>query len=101
MGVALRKRRRQQVEDAEFLRVVGRMLRAAGRRVATADEEELGELFHLEAMLGEILLEAVAGMRQSGATWEVIGNASGTTRQAALMRWKPKIEALRRNGQDR
>jgi hypothetical protein len=31
-------------------------------------------------------------LRSSGSTWEEIGQACGTTRQAALMRWGPRLE---------
>jgi hypothetical protein len=71
----------------EYLRMVRRMIRGAGKRVGRADPEDLAELVRLQAELDEAIRAAVAGLRGDGFTWESLGSATGTTRQAALMKW--------------
>lgn len=71
--------------------MVQRMIRAAGRRAADGDPEQLKALFDLQGKLEAAIVESIRGMRASGATWESIGAISGVTRQAALMRWSPKL----------
>lgn len=75
------------VETTEYLAMLRRMLRAAGRRVADADEPELRELLELEVTLQEAIASAVAGQRASGRSWAAIAAATGTTRQAAHARY--------------
>jgi hypothetical protein len=88
-----RRRARRYVETRDFLAMVARLLSRAGERVADADVEDLRDLLQLQHLVDEALLQAVAGLRESGVTWQQIGDVSGTTRQAALMRWGPKIDA--------
>jgi hypothetical protein len=90
---APQKRVRREVETLDYLRMLGRMLAAGGRRVAESDAEEFGELAKLEELLRQVLEESVRGMRRSGMTWEEIGQAGGTTRQAAHQRWAAKVDA--------
>ncbi len=71
------------VETPDFLKMLSRMIRAAGRRVAEADEQELIMLTHLRKELET----AIQGQRASGRSWEFIGLALGTTRQAAFQRY--------------
>lgn len=69
-----------------------RILRAAGRRAAEGDPaEHLHALVQLRDQVDAATVQAIRGMRRSGATWESIGAVTGTTRQAALMRWRLKI----------
>lgn len=75
------------VETMEYLGAAKRFIRAAGRRVAEADEVELGELIGLQSVLDEAIATAVAGMRDRGLSWQYIANATGTSRQAACQRW--------------
>lgn len=75
------------VETTEFLGMVKRMIRAGGRRVADADEVELGQLLGLQADLEQAIAQAVAGQRAAGRSWQAIAAATGTTRQAAHARW--------------
>jgi hypothetical protein len=84
-------RRRRIRDDGEFFDMVSRVLRAAGRRAARGDPEHLRELYELDERLHVAMVEAVRGLRESGATWQEIGDVTGTTRQAALMRWSPKL----------
>lgn len=91
MDRTVQRRRRRTVDTMDFLAMVGRMLNAAGDRVGDGDPDQFRQLLKLRELLDEALVEAVRGMRDSGTTWEEIGAAAGTTRQAALMRWNPKL----------
>lgn len=75
------------VETTEFLGMVRRMLRAAGRRVADADEYELAELVALRAELEDAISRAVHGQRDAGRSWAAIGAALGIARQSAHERY--------------
>jgi hypothetical protein len=78
------------VETIEYLGAARRFIRAAGRRVAAADEVELGELIALHEVLDESIAVAVAGMRDRGMSWQYIASATGVTRQAAFQKWGRK-----------
>lgn len=80
-------RKRQPRETGEYLLMLRRMITAAGRRVADADEVELGALLGLRSDLDNAIAEAVKGQRNRGVSWAYIASASGTTRQAAQQRW--------------
>lgn len=75
------------VETIEYLKAAARFIRAAGRRVAEADEIELAELLKLQAVYDEAVQTAVDGIRERGMSWQYIASATGTTRQAAYQRW--------------
>lgn len=87
--MALRKTRER--ETSEWLEMLRRMIAAAGRRVADADEVELGTLLGLRADLEKAIAEAVSGQRRRGVSWAFIASASGTTRQAAQQRWGSRV----------
>lgn len=88
------RRSTRYVETSNFLAAVARMLRAAGRRVGDADIEELRDLLAMQAELDRTIVQAVAGLRAAGVTWQQIGEANGTTGQAATIRWKARIDQL-------
>lgn len=93
------RRGRRYVETSDFLRAVARLIRAAGRRVGDADIDELRDLLAMQAELDRTIVQAVAGLRAAGVTWQQIGEANGTTGQAATIRWRARIEQLaQRNG---
>lgn len=78
------------VETTEFLDVLRRLMRAAGRRVGAMDIDTLGLLFALltddsEATLGE----ACWALRRNGYSWRVIGEQLGMTKQSAFERFAP------------
>ena len=75
------------VETTDFLKMLLRMIRAAGRRVADADEHELRMLAHLRSAFEESIETAVEGQRAKGRSWAHIGLALGITRQAAFQRY--------------
>ncbi len=74
----------------EYLRMVRRMVRSAGKRVGRADVEDLAALIDIRTDLDQAIRAAVDGLREDGYTWQSIGEATGTTRQAALMKWGKK-----------
>jgi hypothetical protein len=86
-----RTRRHRSVDNRSFLLAAARFISAAGNRVADGDVDELRDLFALREHVDEAILEAIRGLRDTGVTWEEIGQVSGTTRQAALMRWGPRL----------
>jgi hypothetical protein len=75
------------VENYEFTAFSGRILRAAGRRIATGDVDALPALAGLAAELDAAIGEAVAGLRKTGYSWTEIAARLGVTRQAAHQRW--------------
>lgn len=75
------------VETCQYLTGVRRMIRAAGRRVANADEPELEQLVELRVAVDEAIAEAVDGWRALGRSWSVIGEALGMTKQGAMQRY--------------
>lgn len=90
--VSTRRRRAvRNLETSDFLAMVARMLAAGGRRVSEGDPADFKRLLELRAQLDVAIVDAVRGMRDNGITWEDIGAAAGTTRQAAIMRWNPKL----------
>lgn len=91
MKTRLPRRRRTTVDTSDFLAMTARIVAAAGRRVAEADPDDLAQLLALRELVDEAIVEAVRGLRDAGITWEDIGRAAGTTRQAAIMRWNPKL----------
>lgn len=74
-------------QTSDYLGMVRRIIRAAGRRVGNADAEDLTELVALRHDLDAAIENAVQQLRASGITWQSIGDATGTTRQAAIMKW--------------
>lgn len=82
-----RKRPKRYVEVADYLGMVRRLVRGAGERVATGDPEHLTELVAIRAELDAAILAAVIGLRRSDFSWQRIGDATGTTRQGAIMKW--------------
>lgn len=76
-----------KVETLEWLQMLSRMIRAAGRRVADADEHELAQLAQLQREFDAAMQAAVDGQISSGRSWAHIGNALGVTKQAAFKRF--------------
>lgn len=76
-----------KVETSEWLKMLVRMIRAAGRRVAKSDENELAQLVALRDHLEEAIRVAIEGQRSSGRSWAHIGKALGLSRQGAFQRY--------------
>jgi len=84
-------RRSRDRSTTEYISFARRILATAAQRVGASDAPELAELLRLRRDLDEHITLAIATLREAGTTWQDIGDAAGTTRQAALMRWGPKI----------
>lgn len=87
------RKKRIERETGDYLSMLRRMIAAAGRRVADADEVELGTLLGLRHDLDKAIAEAVNGQRRRGVSWAYIASAMGTTRQAAQQRFGEKVGA--------
>jgi len=79
------------IDTDAYLAMVARVIAAGGKRVAEADPQDLRALLELRQVIDEAILEAVRGLREAGISWEEIGSATGTTRQAAIMKWTHRI----------
>lgn len=71
----------------DITKCAARMIRAAGARVAHEDPDQLAELVALADVLSDAIQAAVDGQRAAGITWQWIGEATGTTKQAAIQKW--------------
>lgn len=81
-------RKRGPIETPEYLAMVARMIRGAGRRVADADPEDLPAMLALSAALDEAIAEAVRGQNQQWErSWAEIARFAGVTKSAAYQRW--------------
>ena len=80
--------------NAEHAAMVRRMILSLGRRAASGDPDDLALVLDLARTVNEAAAAAVAGLRDAGFVWESIAEATGTTRQAACMRWGPRSETV-------
>lgn len=62
-------------------------MQAMARKAADGDPEFLAEMRNLRSYLETAIDQVVLELRARGHTWQSIGDAVGTTRQAAIMRW--------------
>lgn len=69
-------------ENTEYFAMLARMVRAAGRRVADSDAEDLADLLQLRVELESAVAAGVAGLRDQGHSWQYIANPLGVSRQA-------------------
>ena len=81
------RRAPRERETLEYLAAARRFIRAAGKRVADADEFELAELVALRQELEAAIVVAVHGQRSYGRSWAYIGAALGMKRQSAQKRY--------------
>lgn len=75
------------VEDAEYLKMLKRMIRAGARRVGDADEIELRTFSELQKYFDLQMKEAVHSQITNGKSWADIGRAFGVSKQAAYRRF--------------
>ncbi len=71
----------------QFGKVVTSMIRALGRRVATADTHNLMLLVEARDEVDRAIQMAVDGHRAMGFSWSEIGQGLGITKQAACQRF--------------
>jgi hypothetical protein len=76
-----------------YIGSLARMIRAAGPRVAAGDPEDLALLVGLHGEIDRAIAVGVAGLQRSGMTWRSIGEATGTSREAAFQKWAAKARA--------
>jgi hypothetical protein len=82
---------KRTVDTEAYLTMLERLLAAAHRRVGQSDVDELRVLARLSRSIEDLQTEAVRRLRAESVTWDDIGTATGVTRQAALMKWKPRL----------
>jgi hypothetical protein len=82
-----RRRHHPAVEKRDYAAFSRRVIRAAARRIAAGDVDELTHLFSLERELQRAIHIAVNGLRAQGYSWADIALRIGITRQAAHQRW--------------
>lgn len=82
---------KRQIETYEWLDMLSRMIRAAGKRVGAADEHELAKLVDIQREFEAAVQTAVDAQIASGRSWSYIGNVLGISKQAAFKRFgRPK-----------
>lgn len=77
------------VENSEFKKMVVRILRAYGRRVASADESDLADLAEVMNIAKTVLAGAALQQAES-RSWAHVGAALGISREAAFKRFRQK-----------
>jgi hypothetical protein len=82
-----KRRNRPAVENLDYAAFSRRVIRAAARRIAAGDVDELTHLLSLERELQCAIQTAVNGLRAQGYSWADIALRIGITRQAAHQRW--------------
>jgi len=80
------RNRMKRIETSEWLGMLSRMIRAAGKRVADADEHELARLVGMRDELERAIKVAIDGQRRIGRSWDHVGRALGISRQGAFKR---------------
>ena len=82
---------KRERDTSEYSKMMGRMLRAYGRRVGDADPEDLAEMLAVYAEFGAAIQAAVSAQREAhGTSWADIGRGAGISKQAAQQRWGAK-----------
>lgn len=80
------------METPEYADMMARLVRRYGVRVGDADTVDLTRMLEVRALFDEAIRAAVRGQREAGFTWGEIGEALGTSKQAALMRFRSSTE---------
>ncbi len=88
----VRKRPKRVRSAAEFDAFTRRILRAYAARVADGDIEALRSMASLTQEVDAVVTLAVLGLRRFHYSWEAIGDALGTSRQAAQQRYGDRTE---------
>jgi hypothetical protein len=78
---------RPVVENDAYAAFARRVVRAAGRRVASGDVDGLADLVALSNEVERSIRDAVACLRAFGHSWGEVAAQIGVTRQAAQQRW--------------
>lgn len=78
----------------DYLAMLRRFLRNAGEKVGTGDPEQIADLLALKDEIDKAAAIAIARQRRTGITWVSIGEALGVTKEAVIMKWKPRLPTL-------
>lgn len=81
---------KERCETADYAKMLARMIRALGARVAEGDPEDLQTALLLEQHMAAVLRQAVNTARDEdpeGWSWGRIAAATNVTRSAAAQRW--------------
>lgn len=82
-------------ETTEYGKMVARMIRTYGKRVADADEVDLAQMLTMRDELDAAIVAAVHGQRTKWQrSWGYIAEGAGMTRQAAQQRWGKAVNQL-------
>lgn len=74
-----------------------RLVRNLGTRVGDGDLPDLRQMVALQRELNDAIVAAIRGLRTQGVTWDELGEATGTSRQAAWQKWyRPEDQKLER-----
>mgnify|MGYP000892863944 CR=1 FL=1 len=89
MPAQTRKRTRTvPVEDSDFFAMLGRLIRAGGKRASKADPVALKELLDLVPVLNDAIDQAARELNETGGfSWLEIAREVGITKQSAHGRW--------------
>jgi hypothetical protein len=78
-------------DNGYYLAMIGRMIRAAGRRVKAEDPSTLADLLALRAQIDAIAGDCARSLHDQGYSWGVISAELGyDDRHAAMKRWGRK-----------
>jgi len=74
------------VENDEYMAMLRRVIRTAGRRIAEGDVEALADLIKLHDELGDVIAHAAGELHARGYAWSEIAARTGTSLQAVRQR---------------
>lgn len=75
------------VENKDYFKMLARMVKAAGKRVAQGDGEDLLHFRQLQIEIDNAMLAAVTGLRRQGHSYAYIAKALGVSRQYVYQKW--------------
>lgn len=78
----------EPIETPEYAAMMRRMVARYGERVGDADPVDLTTMVEIGREFDHAIRVAVRGLRDAGFTWREIGEALGTSKEAALMRFR-------------
>lgn len=81
--------------DVANLEACARLIRAAGRRLAGYDPDQLPRLQSLHRAVDDAMVEAVRGQREQGVMWSTIADALGVTKEAVIQAYGPSGTKIR------
>ena len=93
-ATAATKPKRRRIRDRsphDYAQMVTRMIKAYGRRVQDADQEDLADMVAMRAVLDETITATIQHMHEHQEfSWSSIGAVLGCSKQAAQQRYGRK-----------